>query len=297
MSYSVKFSGIIIATLGITAVFMQCTGTHKTANNGDPGQIIFFDDFSGDSLDRAKWNVLETGPVFNDEQQAYIDSPATIYLVKGKESEGAINGALVIHPRFAPGFVTKDGKKFDFISGRLHTKNKVEFTHGTAAARIKLTEGKGLWPAWWLLGNGNWPQSGEIDIMEFVGEREWVNAAIHGPGYSGNTPFVKRDSSMMVDPVTNWHIYAVDWTPDRLVFTIDGRAFYTVTKSMIEQYGKWAFDSPEYLVLNFAIGGGYPGGVNKIKLPYHGVPQSTVDLVKANKVKLLVDWVRVTKNR
>jgi hypothetical protein len=66
--------------------------------------------------------VLITGEVFNSEQQAYIDSSATVYIVKGKEAEGAKNGALVIHPRYVPGFVTKDGKKFDFVNGRLHTK-------------------------------------------------------------------------------------------------------------------------------------------------------------------------------
>jgi beta-glucanase (GH16 family) len=273
-----------------------CTGARNSTAQNNTTNTIFFDDFSAATLDRTKWNVLLTGQVFNNEQQAYIDSSATIYMVKGKEAEGAKNGALVIHPRYKPGFTTKDGKKFDFISGRLHTKDKVEFTYGTAAARIKMTEGKGLWPAWWLLGNDRWPQTGEIDIMEFIGESEWVNAAIHGPGYSGNTPFIKRDSSMRNNPVTNWHVYAVDWTPESLVFKIDGRAYYTVTKAMIEKYGKWAFDNPKHLILNFALGGGYPAGVNKITTPYAGLPQETVDLIKQEKIKILVDWVSVTKN-
>ncbi|MDQ6814573.1 MAG: glycoside hydrolase family 16 protein [Bacteroidota bacterium] len=258
-------------------------------------QTIFFDDFSGSSLDRSKWNVLITGQVFNNEQQAYVDSAATVYIAHGKEAGGAENGALVIQPHYTPGFVTKDGKKFDFISGRLHTKGTVDFTYGTAAARIKITEGKGLWPAWWLLGNGGWPQTGEIDIMEFIGEREWVNAAVHGPGYSGNTPFVKRDSSMAANSVANWHVYSVDWTPESLVFKIDERVFYTVTKAMVEKYGKWAYDSPKHMILNFALGGSYPAGVNKINTPYPGLPQQTVDLIKQGKVKLLVDWVRVTR--
>jgi beta-glucanase (GH16 family) len=158
-----------------------------------------------------------------------------------------------------------------------------------------MTEGKGLWPAWWLLGNDGWPQTGEIDIMEFVGESEWVNAAVHGPGYSGNTPFVKRDSSMKVKSVADWHIYSVDWTPENLVFKIDGNVFYTVTKAMVEKYGKWAFDNPKHLILNFALGGSYPAGVNGIKEPYLGLPAATVDAIKQGKVKLLVDWVRVNK--
>ncbi len=295
MNYRKRLNWLKIASIVAMPAFTFCAASKNNRDFEASSQTIFFDDFSGSSLDRTKWNVVLTGQVANNEQQAYVDSIATIYTVKGKASEGAKNGALVLQPRYAPGFVTKDGKKFDFISCRLNTKGKVEFTYGTAAARIKMTEGKGLWPAWWLLGNGGWPQTGEIDIMEFVGESEWVNSAIHGPGYSGNTPFVKRDSSMMSDPVTNWHIYSVDWAPDSLVFKIDGRAYYTVTKAAIEKYGKWAFDNPKYLILNFALGGAYPGGVNKIKQPYVGIPAETVDLIKQGKTKILVDWVRVTK--
>jgi beta-glucanase (GH16 family) len=297
MKYPKSFNWLKIAVIATIPAFTFCAGSKNSTTSNASSHTVFFDDFSGSSLDRKNWNVLLTGQVFNNEQQAYVDSSATIYIVKGKASEGAKNGALVLQPKYSPGFVTKDGKKFDFISGRLHTKGKVEFTYGTAAARIKMTEGKGLWPAWWMLGNERWPQTGEIDIMEFVGESEWVNSAIHGPGYSGNTPFMKRDSSMMNNPVTNWHIYSVDWTPESLVFKIDGREYYTVTKTMVEKYGKWVFDNPKHLILNFAVGGGYPGGVNKIKQPYLGVPDATVDLIKQGKTKILVDWVRITKNQ
>ena len=274
--------------------FLQCSAVKKSIGGQDNAKVIFFDDFSNSRLDTTKWNVLITGQVFNNEQQAYVDSAATIYTVRGAAAEGASNGALVLHPHYAPGFVTQDGKKFDFISGRIHTKDKVDFTYGTAAARIKMSEGTGLWPAWWLLGNGRWPHTGEIDIMEYVGQNEWTNAAVHGPGYSGNTPFIKRDSSFMQNPITNWHVYAVDWTPDSMVFKIDDRPYYTVTKAMVEQHGKWVFDIPKHLILNFAVGGGYPGGVNKIKEPYLGVPASTVDSIKMGKSKMLVDWVRIT---
>jgi beta-glucanase (GH16 family) len=110
------------------------------------GQVIFFDDFSGTGLDRTKWNVIVTGFHVNNEQQAYVDSANTIYIAHGKEAEGAANGALVLQPKYAPGFVTRDGKKFDFISGRIDSRSKVEFMYGTASARIKLTDGAGLWP-------------------------------------------------------------------------------------------------------------------------------------------------------
>ena len=71
-------------------------------------KIIFFDDFSAAELDRAKWNVFTTGPCFNNEQQAYVDSPETIYVARGDEAEGAQNGALALHARYQPEFTTPD---------------------------------------------------------------------------------------------------------------------------------------------------------------------------------------------
>ncbi len=286
---------IVISFLVLTHItYAQSTATKKQSN-APTSQTIFFDDFSGSALDRSKWNVRTTGETVNNEQQAYVDSSATIYTVHGKKAKGAKNGALVIQPRFSPGFITKEGKKFDFLSGRIDTRGKVEFTYGTVAARIKMTEGTGFWPAWWMLGTRHWPETGEIDIMEFIGQKEWTNAALHGPGYSGNTPFAKRDSFAAKDPVTNWHIYSVDWKPDSLMFKVDGNEFYRVTRSMVEKYGKWSFDNAKFLILNFALGGAYPGGVNKVKEPYFGLPAPSVDLIKRGKSKIWIDWVRVTQ--
>ena len=83
-------------------------------------------------------------------------------------------GLLTIRPRFRPGFKTPEGKTFDFVSGRIDTRDKFDFTYGTAAARMKLAGGAGLWPAFWALGNGRWPDTGEIDVMENVGDPLWT---------------------------------------------------------------------------------------------------------------------------
>ncbi len=83
------------------------------------GEIVFFDDFTSAELDRSKWTVRTTGAVVNQEVQAYVDSGETIYL-QHQSAEG--NGLLVIHPHYLPGFVTPEGKKFDFISGRIDTR-------------------------------------------------------------------------------------------------------------------------------------------------------------------------------
>jgi beta-glucanase (GH16 family) len=256
---------------------------------------VFFEDFNENSLDRAKWNVEISGTVNNDEQQAYVDSAATVYLVKGKDAMGAKNGALVIQPLYKPGYTSTLKKKYDFISGRLNTENKMEFTYGTASCRMKISSGAGLWPAFWALGNGRWPDCGEIDVMETVGDGRWFSNAMHGPGYFGNTPLAYRYHFPQRTDVTQWHVYSVDWTKDSMIFKIDGAITYSVTRAMVEHYGRWAFDNPKFIILNFALGGGYPAGVNNVKTPYYGLPQTTVDKIKAGNAKIWVDWVLVTK--
>jgi beta-glucanase (GH16 family) len=251
-------------------------------------KVLFFDDFTNANLDRSKWNVIITGDHFNDELQAYIDSASTLFLE---------NGCLVFRPQYSPGFITKDGKRFDFTSARITTQNKFDFAYGTAEAKIKLTKGSGLWPAWWMLGNQIWPATGEIDIMENIGESDWANVAVHGPGYSGETPFVNRQYFNASNDVTNWHVYAVEWSPTEMIFKYDGIIMYKVSKTMINHYGKWVFDEPKHLLLNFAVGGIYPAKINGIKGKgvKYGLPESTAELIKNSKVKMWVDWVKVSR--
>lgn len=296
MPHCRNYNMILLASFSCMILYWGCTPGKKSATGSTNKEVVFFDDFSGPVLDRTKWNVRVTGGTVNNEQQAYVDSSATISIEQGNEVEGAHNGILVLRPRFSPGFTTPEGKKFDFISGRIDTRAKVEFTYGTAAARIKLTDGTGLWPAWWALGAGRWPESGEIDILEYVGEKDWASAAVHGPGYSGETPFVNRLYFPAHNDVTQWHIYAVDWTPDSLVFKYDDVPMFRVTRPMAEHYGKWAFNNPKFLILNFALGGAYPVKINGVKEPYNGLPASTVELIRNNQSKMMIDWVRVTKN-
>lgn len=260
-------------------------------------QVILFEDFNDKSLNRKLWNVEVTGQTNNNEQQAYVDSAAILYLVHGQDAQGAKNGALVIKALFRPGFTSKEQHPYDFISGRINSRKKFEFTYGTASARMKMPAGAGLWPAFWALGEGKWPDCGEIDIMETVGDSSWVSHALHGPGYFGNTPLVYRAFFPKGIDVTQWHVYAVDRTANSLIFKVDDKITYTVTRAMVEKYGRWAFDNSKFLILNFALGGGYPNGVNKITQPYFGLSQASVNKIKAGQAKVLVDWVLVTKNK
>ena len=248
---------------------------------------IFADEFDGSSLDREHWNVVVTGRTVNDEQQAYVDSTDVLTVA---------DGALVIRPRFRPGHTSAEGRRYDFVSGRIDTKSKVSFTYGKAAARMKLAAGAGLWPAFWALGDGRWPDTGEIDIMENVGDAAWTSVALHGPGYSGNTPLVMRTPFADAGGAAEWHVYAVEWTPDALIFTRDEAVVYRVTREMVEAHGRWAFDNPKYLILNLALGGTYPASANASAgaTQYRGLPESTVRAIKNDEPKILVDWVRVT---
>jgi beta-glucanase (GH16 family) len=257
--------------------------------------VLFFDDFSLGELDRTKWNVRVTGKIYNDEQQAYVDSPETIYIAPNEDDPGLKNGCLVIHPRHRPGFVTPEGERFDFISGRIDTRGKFDFSYGTAAARIRLPSGKGVWPAFWLMGHGAWPDIGEIDIMEYVGEPDWISAALHGPGYSGEAGLVNKFFFPTAEDATTWHVYALDWTPDKLIFRVDGATIYRVTRPMTAFFGPWVFDNNKYLILNFALGGTYPYKTNGIEMPYYGLPETTVQRIKDNQVKIMVDWVKVSR--
>lgn len=259
-------------------------------------KTIFFDDFSGASLDRTKWNVIATGTTVNDEQQAYVDSPDTIRFVSGDTAGGVEGGALEIRSRYRPGFKTPEGKTFDFISGRVDTRSKFDFTYGIASARVKLTAGAGLWPAFWALGNGPWPDTGEMDILENVGDPSWTNFALHGPGYSGASALVSRNYFGAGTDITAWHVYSMAWTSGALVFSVDGAEAYRVSRATVEARGRWAYDNAKHLIVNQAIGGVYPRDVNHATSPYPGVPEPTVDLIKADKAVMLVDWVRVTQD-
>ncbi|NUQ93494.1 MAG: glycoside hydrolase family 16 protein [Gemmatimonadaceae bacterium] len=260
-------------------------------------RVLFADDFDAPALDRSKWNVEVRGAAYNDEQQAYVDSAPTVYVTHGAEAAGASGGVLVIAPRWAPGYVSADGHRHDFVSGHLDTRGRFEFTYGTASARMKLPAGAGFWPAFWLLGTGDWPATGEIDVMENVGEPDWSSVALHGPGYSGDTPLFNRLYLPQGDDATRWHVYSVDWGPDTLVFRVDDTIVYRATRPMIENYGKWSYDNPKFMILNLALGGAYPLKTNGVRAPYPGLPASTVDVIKRGEGKVYVDWVRVTARR
>jgi beta-glucanase (GH16 family) len=267
-------------------LFWLCCFSLVTSAQQRP-DTLFFENFNGKSLNRTKWNVEVNNHTDNNEQEAYIDSTGVLIIA---------NNLLTIKPGYQPGYSNNRQKPNDFISGRINTRDKYEFVYGTVSARMKIAAGAGLWPAFWILGKGKWPDAGEIDVMETVGDSTWTSNAIHGPTYHGNTPLLSRNIFPISTDVTQWHIYIVDIKPASITFSIDGKVTYAVTKEMVEKYGNWVFDNNKYLLLNLALGGGYPQGVNKISKPYPGLPQTTVDKIITGQANFVVGWVLVTKN-
>ncbi|MCA9551446.1 MAG: glycoside hydrolase family 16 protein [Myxococcales bacterium] len=152
-----------------------------------------------------------------------------------------------------------------YTSARIKTQGLYATQYGRIEARIQLPVGRGVWPAFWMLGADipevGWPQSGEIDIMEYRGqEPSTVHGTLHGPGYSGGSPITRR--FRLPDGVTfdeDFHVFAVEWDPSRISFWVDDEAYQIVTSSQVQAKGSWVYDHPFFILLNVAVGGGFVG--------------------------------------
>ena len=150
----------------------------------------------------------------------------------------------------------------EYTSARLLTKGKFEQQYGRVEARIKLPSGKGLWPAFWMLGSNfdvvGWPQCGEIDILENKGSEPTIVAgSLHGPGYSGGNPVTKEFQLTDNRFENDFHIFGIEWTKDYVNHYVDGVLYNHITRDDVP--GEWVFDQPFYIILNLAVGGDFDG--------------------------------------
>lgn len=155
----------------------------------------------------------------------------------------------------------------DYTSARIKTQGLFEQTYGRFEARIKLPEGQGLWPAFWMLGANvdevPWPGCGEIDIMEYQGQRPArVFGSLHGPGYSGaeaiSNDFELSGGATFAD---DFHVFSVEWDPGRITFSVDDEVYHIVRSADVRAKGDWVFNSAFFLILNLAVGGTLGGPV------------------------------------
>ena len=206
-----------------------------------------FDGPQGQAPDPAVWG-RDLGPAQqNGELETYTDGNANAFL------DG--RGHLVIEARKE----AKDGRRY--TSARLKTEGRFEQRYGRMEARMMLPRGRGIWPAFWMLGGDiakvGWPACGEIDVLENIGRApDTVYGTLHGPGYSGGSGIQNKIDDTTLS--TRFHDYAVEWSPEKIVWTFDGKPFHTVEAKSVGNK-RWPFEQPFFLLLNLAVGGGFPG--------------------------------------
>ncbi|NEB95263.1 RICIN domain-containing protein [Streptomyces bauhiniae] len=213
-----------------------------------------FDGPAGSAVDGSKW-TLETGDNVNNHERQYYTSGTKNAALDGQ-------GHLIITAkRENPANYQCWYGSCQYTSARLNTSGKFNAQYGHVEARMKIPRGQGMWPAFWMLGTPvNWPDSGEIDVMENVGfEPSTVHGTIHGPGYSGSggigAGYSLPNGQAFADA---FHTYAVDWAPDSITWTVDGNVYQRRTPADLG--GKtWVFNKPFFLILNLAVGGYWPG--------------------------------------
>jgi beta-glucanase (GH16 family) len=240
------------------------TTTPQPANTSSWAQVWSdeFDGPAGSPVDGTKWghdlgDGCTTGNCGwgNQEKEYYTNAPENISL-NGQ-------GQLAIVARKATGLTCYYGP-CRYTSAKITTRGKMSAAPGRVEARIKLPTGQGLWPAFWMLGSGfpgvPWPASGELDIMENKGSQPITSSsAIHGPGYSGNTPFAHANALSGTTLSSDYHLFAVEWDKEHATFYVDGFAHYSVTRGEIQGYGPSILDQGFFVILNLATGGHFDG--------------------------------------
>jgi beta-glucanase (GH16 family) len=277
---------ISILVTGFLFLLASCAGRRRTAHSVPPAParavrgdtLVWNDEFNGPNgskPDPAKWTYDIGGRGWgNKELETYTRRLKNAYLE---------NGNLVIQADKEI-FKGSDGIERSYTSARLKTKGLFQQTYGRFEARIKIPYGQGMWPAFWMLGDctgkAGWPACGEIDIMENIGrEPAMIHGTIHGPGYSGakgiTSKFELPSGARFAD---DFHVYAVEWQPDLIRFSVDNIPYKTITPASLPPGTHWVYDHPFYIILNVAVGGSWPGA-----------PDSTTEFPQ----KMLVDYVRV----
>lgn len=276
--------GTRTCALGLSAL-LGCT-THSTVPttpvlwtqvwseefDGPAGAPIDTTQWRHDTADGCASNNCGWG---NNEKEYYSTAPENISL-NGQ-------GQLMIVARTAPAGLTCYYGPCRYTSAKVTTRGKMEVAPGKVEARIKLALGQGLWPAFWLLGRNigtvGWPTSGELDIMENRGSAPaTTSSAVHGPGYSRNTPFAHEHVLSQGTIADAFHTYSVEWDSLTIRYLVDDTVHYVVERSQVQPYGNWVFDQPFFVILNLAVGGHFDGD-----------PQSDAIFPAT----MLVDYVRV----
>ncbi|MBI3645299.1 MAG: glycoside hydrolase family 16 protein [Acidobacteriales bacterium] len=273
-----RISKCLLGLAGLLSAALSCGGSSQTAPPPPPAYVLVWsDDFSaanGSLPDSSKW-IMETGGNGwgNNELETYTNRTQNAHVQDGN---------LVITASKET-YTGPDGITRQYTSARLKTLGKFEQKYGRFEARIKIAQGQGMWPAFWMLGNNigtvDWPNCGEIDIMENIGkEPAIVHGSMHGPGYSGANGLTGAYTLPSGKFADAFHIFAVEWETTTVRFYVDGNLYETRTPADLPAGKTWVFDHPFFILLNVAVGGDWPGNPDNTTV----FPQD-----------MLIDYVRV----
>jgi beta-glucanase (GH16 family) len=231
--------------------------------NTDYATLVWDEEFNSGPLSTSDWNYeLGAGGWGNAELETYTNSIENAHIDTGYLHITAIKGTSPL-----------------YSSARLTTKGKKEFTHCRAEIRAKLPEGKGIWPAIWMLGANissvSWPACGEIDIMELLGDNP---ATSYGTVHWNDNGHQSRGSQKSLNTgkfSSSFHTFSITWGPNHFEWRIDNDPFLYVSKSEIPAF---PFDQPQFFILNVAVGGNWPGSPNETTV----FPQN-----------MIIDYIRV----
>jgi beta-glucanase (GH16 family) len=267
---------ILLFTTVVASFLSACPRTY--ASNPAVWSLVWSDEFdgpTGSAVDPTKWSFnIGGGGWGNNELETYTGRTANAYR----------DGGQLVIKALKETFTGPDNITRNYTSARLLTQNKFSQAYGRFEARIKIPYGQGIWPAFWMLGDNidsaQWPNCGEIDIMENIGkEPSIVHGTFHGPGYSGgngvSAAYALPGSKKFSD---DFHTFAVEWEPNVMRFYVDGLLYKTRTPADLPAGTTWVFDHPFFIILNVAVGGGWPGN-----------PDATTVFPQ----QMLVDYVRV----
>lgn len=210
-----------------------------------------FDGAAGTPADPSRWTV-DPGLPANNEQQYYTP-----------EGNGFHDGQghFVIEARRE----AYEGR--EFTSHRMNTSNRFHAQYGRFEARVQVPEGRGLWPAFWMMGTDfldgrPWPYNGEVDIMEFIGqEPEEAHSTLHAPAYNGaggyGGSYGLPGGGKFSD---GFHTFAAEWDSQGIRYFLDDQEVFYADKATVESTrGPWVYDHEFYMILNLAVGGDWPG--------------------------------------
>ncbi len=246
-----------VPRLNLIALFGAAVLPIAASAQSLPGwTLAWADEFTqadGTAPASAKWGYDIGGSGWGNSELQYYTARTENARIEG--------GQLVIEAR-AENYSGKN-----YTSARLLTKDKWSWTYGRIEARIKIPRGQGIWPAFWMLGANidaaGWPGCGEIDIMENIGSLpSTVYGTVHGPGYSGGGGISGNYVLAGAALADAFHVYAIEWEENRIRWFIDGQLYFTVTPGNLPSGSTWVFNQPQFLILNVAVGGNWPGSPN-----------------------------------